>query len=116
MTTNTRRNVLDLREIREEVDNFPDLIAAFNESIVELNFILKGLTLTNLDGQIKTVTIPAGAVLKVSHRLSVKPKYRIILKQTGGGLIRDGKYTDKWIELENTGVDSTELTLIIIKE
>jgi len=99
MTTTARRNVLDLKEVR-----------------VELNFILKGLTLTNMDGQIKTVTIPAGTILRVSHRLSVKPKYRIILKQDGGGLIRDGKFTDKWIELENTGVESAELTLLIIKD
>lgn len=111
-----RRNIIELREIREDVTELDELRVKVNEAIVELNYILRSLTLSNLDGEIKTVTIPANTTQRVSHRLKFKPKYRIILKQEGGGLILDGKFTQNYIELENTGGSDANISLIIVKD
>lgn len=115
MTINNR-NIIELREIRDDIQDMPSLISAINESIVEINYILRSLTLVNLDGQIKAVTIPAGQTLRISHRLRVVPKYRIIIAQTGGGTIVDGNFTRNYIELTNTGATDTTLSVIIVKE
>ena len=52
----------------------------------------KGITLSNnLNGQIITVTLPsAGTEVGIRHNLNVTPKYRIILKHMGDGIILDG--------------------------
>ena len=114
--TTARRNIIELREIREETENISDVVEAVNEAIVEINYILRSLTLANLDGEIKTVTIPASSVGRISHRLKIVPKYRIVLKQVGGSTILDGRYTRNYIELENTGITDTTLTLMIVKD
>lgn len=114
--TTSRRNIIELREIREDVQDLPELQKAVNDAIVELNYILRSLTLVNLDGDIRTVTIPANSTLRVSHKLGIKPKYRIILKQEGGGLITDGAYTNKYIELINNGGSEATIAVIIVKD
>ena len=114
--TTTRRNVVDLEEISTDIDSVSELVSSLNNTIVELNYILRSLTLSNLDGELKTVVIPANTVKRVAHRLRMTPKHRIILRQSGGGLIVDGKYTKNWIELENTGSSEATLNLLIVKD
>lgn len=116
MTTNIRRNIVELKEIREDVEDINELREKVNASIVELNYILRSLTLTNIDGEIKNVTIPANTTKRVSHRFGITPKYRIILSQSSGGLILDGKFTATYIELSNTGGSEATLSLIIVKD
>ena len=116
MTTRTNRNIIELREIRENVEDINELREKVNESIVELNYILRNLTLINLDGEIKNVTIPANTTKRVSHRLGMTPKYRIIVSQSSGGLIIDGEFTSKYIELRNTGGSEATFSLIIVKD
>ncbi len=116
MTINSRRNIIELKEIRETPENLEELVQYWNESIVELNFILRSLTISNLDGELKTVTINAGETLKVNHRLKLIPKYKIILKQQGGGVILDGDFTRNYIELNNTGSDMATVTVLIVKD
>jgi len=115
MTTNTRRNIVELRELGEDVQDIEQLKTYLNETISELNFILRGLTLSNLDGEIVTVTIPANSTLKIPHKLRIIPKYKIILKQVGGGLILDGEYSATHLEVTNTGGTDATLTIIIVK-
>lgn len=113
--TTSRRNILELREIREDVQDVEGVKEAVNQAIVELNYILRSLTLINLDGDIASATIPAGATVRIPHRLNIIPKYRIILKQVGGGTIVDGEYTNKNIELTNTGATEAVVSVIIVK-
>jgi len=113
MTTRTR-NVVELQEV--EGEDLAEVIKSMNKTIVELNFILRSLTLGNLDGDAKTITIPAGATIKVNHKLRVIPKHRIITKQVGGGTITDGIYNRNWIELKNTGGSEAVLTVVIVKD
>ena len=110
------RNVLELKEIQETPDTMEELVSLYNQNISELNFILSRLTLdSNVDADIKTVTIPANTTAQVSHNLKVKPKYRIILKQVGGGLITDSDYTPNHIGLTNNGGSECELTIAILR-
>lgn len=115
MTINSRRNIIELREIRDDVQDMDALKVRVNEAIVELNYILRNLTMVNLDGEIKTVTLPAGATTRISHRLQLIPKYRIILGQVGGGVITDGEFTSNYIELTNSGGSDAVVSLIIVK-
>jgi hypothetical protein len=114
--TTTRRNIVELQEISPSIEDIGELIRKLNENTVELNFILRQLTMTNLDGEIKVVTIPAGETLKISHRLAIVPAYRIILRQEGGGVIRDGVFTKNYVELINDGASDANLTIILNKE
>ena len=115
MTINTR-NVIELQEIEAGVQTIPDLVSRLNETIVELNFILRSLTIRNLDGEIRSVKIPANTTIKVNHGLNVTPKLRIMLRQLGGGLITDGIFSRKWIELTNSGGSEAEITVLIVKD
>jgi hypothetical protein len=115
MTTKTR-NIVELQEIDPDITEISSLVRELNNTIVELNFILSRFTLSNLDGEIKSVTIPASGTLVVSHRLKTIPRHRIILKQVGGGLITDGNFTPNYIELNNSGVSDAIITIIILKE
>jgi len=52
----------------------------------------RGITLTNnMNGQILTVTLPsAGTEVGIRHNLKITPKYRIILRHRGNGIVIDG--------------------------
>lgn len=52
----------------------------------------KGITLEdNMSGHIVEITLPsAGTEVGIRHNLKVTPKYRIILKHKGNGIILDG--------------------------
>lgn len=81
-----------------------------NEVLFELSFV------DNFNGQIKEkLKIPASTTVRVYHKLQVIPFGRQILKQVGGGLITDGEYTNKYIELTNNGASEAVLTLNIYK-
>lgn len=114
MTTN-RRNIIELKEMNAE-STLQEVIQTYNANITEINYIMRSLTLSNLDGEIKTVAIPAGSTVKVSHKLGIIPKYKLLLKQVGGGLIRDVQFTAKYIELENIGIVDATVTVIIVKD
>tara|TARA_R110000744_G_scaffold371682_2_gene482856 strand:- start:298 stop:645 length:348 start_codon:yes stop_codon:yes gene_type:complete len=114
--TTENRNIVELRELDTSITEVSEVISNLNETIVELNFIIRQLTMSNLDGEIKSVTIPASGKLVVSHRLKTIPRHRIILKQVGGGLITDSQFTSNYIELNNSGVTDANITIIILKE
>jgi len=116
MTISIRRNILELAELGDDIQDIESLKLSFNETITELNFVLRSLTLTNLDGEIVTATIPAGGSVKIPHKLRIIPTYRIILGQTGGGVITDVGYSSTYVELENGGVDDALITIIIVKD
>lgn len=115
MTTN-RRNIVELAELGDSIKTIEDAKISLNESITELNYILRNLTLLNLDGEIITTTIPASGTLRVPHKLGIVPKYKILLKQVGGGLVTDIEFTRNYVELSNAGGTDAEITIIIVKD
>lgn len=117
-----RSNSKSSRNIYEIEENAPieDVISGVNTLITEYNTFTKSISIqSNFDGYIaEDVTIPATDSLKIQHFLGVKPKWRIILRQTGNGVITDipSEWTDKVISLYNNGVVEVTLTILIARE
>lgn len=92
-------------------DNFLTLVN-------QLNTFMTSVGVENMNGQIiENVLIPASASIDISHNLKVAPKYRIILRQIGGGSIIDGDsdWTDSRISLKNTGASDSIVTVFLIR-
>ena len=66
----------------------------------------------------KDIVILAGSTLGIQHFLGVIPKWRIILRQTGNGVITDvsSEWNTKTISLKNNGAEDVTLTVLIARE
>jgi hypothetical protein len=66
----------------------------------------------------KDVVIASGATVKIQHFLGVIPKWRIILRQTGNGVITDvpSEWNTKTISLKNNGAESVTISVLIARE
>jgi len=87
----------------------------YSNMVDELNsFMQNGLTLAdNVSGQIiENIILPAdGTEIKVSHSLKAVPKYRIILRQKGSGVVIDGgEWTNNFVTLsaKNTEINNVQ--------
>ena len=83
-----------------------------------INTFVRSIGLENMNGQvIENITIPAGQSARIGHSLKMTPKYRIILRQNGGGAIIDGDdtWTDKYISLKNDGGTDAILSVFLIR-
>ena len=108
----------DIPDLPEDA-SLEEAIAHINRVSAEFTTLSKLLSFTaNFDGYITTVTIPASGSLKVQHFLGIIPKYRIILKQEGNGVISDipSEWNDKTITLVNNGVVDVTITILIARE
>jgi hypothetical protein len=102
-----------------EKSELADVIKAHNELVQELNFLSTKLTTKNFDGQIiENLTLTNGEEKDVSHTLGVVPKFRIILRQEGNGVITDipSGWIKSSIKIKNNGPDSVTLTLFLVRE
>lgn len=88
---------------------FGELIRDFNEEnygrLVDLlnTGLYKMSVDENFDGEVVEVTLPAdGTEIEIPHNLKTVPKYRIIVGQSGEGLIIDGdaEWTERYIYLK----------------
>ena len=88
-------------KVRRFIKEFTEV--AYFSMIDELNLVLANLGLDNLNGQIVTLTMPAGVEIAIPHRLKRVPKYRIILRKSAEGDIIDGvkSWTSNIIYLKN---------------
>ena len=112
------RSDTDVRPLSYDMSQ-DDIIDALNKLINQFNFTNKFLSLqANFDGNISTVTIKAGTTVKIEHFLGVTPKWRVILRQEGNGVISDipSGWTDKLITIKNNGAEDVTLSLLIARE
>jgi hypothetical protein len=112
------RSSIDSIKLDEGAD-LEEVIIRFNELASLTDFLFKSLSFdSNFNGYITTVTIPATSNIQVQHFLGVRPKYRIILNQTGNGVITDIplEWTDKVISIRNNGSVEVVVTLLIARE
>ena len=104
----------------EDDATLQELITKYNKLIKGINFLNKFLSIqSNFDGYVASeVTIPATSSVKIQHFLGVIPKWRIILKQTGNGVITDipEEWTDKVITLYNNGAVAVKISVFIARE
>ena len=88
-----------------------DIIQNLRDLLRKLDFAFANVDISNnFKGFIETVTIPAGQELRISNSLSSVPRYRIILRQTGNGIIEDGAtaWSNDFVYLaNNSGNDIT---------
>jgi hypothetical protein len=66
----------------------------------------------------KDVLIGAGVTLAIQHFLGVIPKWRIILRQTGNGVITDvsSDWNTRSISLKNNGTEDVIISVLIVRE
>lgn len=92
---------------------------SFSKNMVELNTILRNLSLgDNFGAQIlEEQTLTNGQEVSLPHSLKSTPKYRIIVRQRGNGLITDGSqlWTDTQIFLKNNGPDTVTFSVAILR-
>ena len=93
-------------------DSFNSLTEALNTGLKRLDFT------NNMSGQIaENITIGAGLEVEIPHSLKVTPKYRIILKQQGNGVITDGSenWTSRFIYLKNEGAVDVIISVFLAR-
>jgi hypothetical protein len=113
------RSDIDLKQLPADETDVTKIVAQYNKLINYLNFFNKSISLqSNFNGYIAEVKIDAGASVKIQHFLGVKPKWRIILKQTGNGVITDipEEWSENVISLKNNGVESVIVSVFIVRE
>lgn len=114
-----QRAYFDLSYLNE--DATPDqVITMTNQMIDTINFLSKNLSLkSNFDCQVfENITFTSGETKTLPHLLGVIPRYRIILRQQGNGVISDipSGWTDKAIQLLNNGSVEVTVTIILLRE
>ena len=108
----------DISPISEESE-LEKVIADVNTLINAFNFLAKSFSFEkNFNGFIAKAVIPATSELKIQHFLGVTPKYRLILRQEGNGVITDipSGWNDKIITLYNNGAVEVTDTILIARE
>lgn len=118
MTTESKAKKL-LRRVFGEIETVSEFIEDyFNLLVDDLNNLFSTLSLSrNFSTQyFQSLEIAAGATLRIEHKLRSTPSYKLVVKQSGGGLITDGEYTENYIELTNTGGSTATISVIIFRE
>jgi len=109
---------LDFKQLDDDAET-PEIIEGYNKLAKGINFSNKRLSFqANFDGYIAEVTIAAGSEVKIQHFLDIIPKWRIILRQEGNGVISDipSGWNDKFITLKNNGAVSVTISVLIARE
>lgn len=115
MANKRKSNWADLKKLPPEASS-EEVRVAYNEMVDTLIFNLKQLSfLHNFSSKVETVTIGAGATVKVYHGLAVTPKQRVILGNTGNGAITDGAVTEVFWELINRGSNTAIVNVAILR-
>lgn len=121
MTRVTRlelRSELDFKSIPEDAE-LSEVIDNYNKYINHFNFFSKAFSLqSNFNGFITELTIAASQTVTVEHFLGVIPKWRIILRQTGNGVISDipEEWNERTVAFYNNGPSTVTFTVFIVRE
>jgi hypothetical protein len=125
MSTGVYRADLEIESLPAEGITGEDVINAHNKLVSAYNFISKNMSLqSNFNCYIAKVTLAAAGdsagrdTQVVQHFLGVVPKYRIILRQEGNGVITDipSGWTSDVVTLYNNGAVEVSITVMIVRE
>lgn len=89
------------------------LVDAYNTQITRISMD------SSFNGYLaENIVVSAGATTTVEHFLGVIPKWRIILRQEGNGVISDipNEWTSKYITIKNNGAEQVTLSMLIARE
>lgn len=112
------RSSEDISTIPEDAE-LSQVIDATNKLIESYNFLNKFISFqSNFDGYVTNVTLPATTEVRVQHFLGVTPKFRVILRQEGNGVLSDipSEWNDKYIVMRNNGAVTVSATILIARE
>lgn len=112
------RSSFELRELEPDSE-ISDVVFEYNEMIKRINTLFKSLSIqSNFDCQIIDVSIPAATEQRIYHRLGIPPKFRLILRQEGNGLLTDIplQWNDNFVTIRNNGAVTVNATIALIKE
>jgi hypothetical protein len=116
----TMKSFKDLPEFNElDLQNPTGFLLKINKWIYYFNYLSKYLSFTkNFSGSIIELQFAAGESKIISHLLGVQPKYRIILRQEGNGVLSDipSSWTDKVAGIVNNGAVTVNATIMFMKE
>jgi hypothetical protein len=118
MSGKQTRSAFEIRKLEPESE-LPLVIEEYNEMVKYLNFLIKSLSLqSNFDGQVIDVEIDATTNKRIYHKLGIVPKYRLILRQEGNGLLSDIplEWNDKFVTIRNNGAVQVKATILLLKE
>lgn len=120
----------DLKDIEEYINK--DIKVAATELQDKLNYFMKVFSnfsksisfQSNFDGYIASVTFPAVTdastlgVVSIQHFLGVTPKWRVILKQEGNGVLSDipSGWNSDIITMKNNGSVAVTASILIARE
>ena len=101
----------------EEFEDLAQATLAYNDLITELNYILKNISIINMNCEVITVSLTATSDTRINHTLKVIPKYFIILRQDGVGAIYDIplEWNRDYVTLHNAGIVQNA-TIALFKE
>lgn len=113
------RSDSDISELPDESSQ-GEVIFTLNKLLNSYNVFNRSISIqSNFDGFIaEDVEIAAGATANIQHFLGIKPKWRIILRQVGNGVITDipSDWSDKVISLKNNGAEAVTISVFIARE
>lgn len=100
----------ELEELKIRLNDLVDAFV-FQSSCISIE--------SNFNGFLaKDIEIGSLATVKIQHFLGVIPKYRIILRQTGNGVVTDvpSEWDSKVISLKNNGAEKVIISVLIARE
>lgn len=119
MRNPVNRSAIDIEEVEQGAD-LETTIFTLNKLLNHYNYLTRALSIqSNFDGFIaENVVIPSLTEIKIQHFLGIRPKWRIILRQVGNGVLTDvaSNWDNKVIALYNNGAVEVTATIFIARE
>jgi hypothetical protein len=106
VNTNSQQYLTDLQD---KLNYFMKEFSNFSKSLSFQN---------NFDGYIASVTFPASSSVKIEHFLGVTPKWRVVLRQEGNGVLSDisSGWDSTFITMKNNGTEVVTASILIARE
>ena len=114
----SKRSSIDIPNISEDSD-LSDVVKSLNLLITQYSDFNKRLSFqNNFDGYIAEVVFAIGEEKAIQHFLGVTPKFRVILRQTGNGVLTDvtSGWNNKTITIKNNGSVEVTASILIARE
>jgi hypothetical protein len=96
-------------EVQDKLNYFMKEFSSFSKTLSFQN---------NFDGYIANVTFPASGTVRIEHFLGVTPKWRVVLRQEGNGVLSDisSGWTNEYITMKNNGIEVVTASILIARE
>jgi hypothetical protein len=106
INTNSQQYLID---IQDKLNYFMKEFSNFSKSLSFQN---------NFDGYIASVVFPASSSVQIEHFLGVTPKWRVVLRQEGNGVLSDisSGWNEDYITMTNNGIEVVTASILIARE